>query len=387
MTTEARDRGQGDWHQLLDQTSSVGKLLAKPEYTIDQIMRDAKAIGVGHPRHDFLVNSTLWNVVHARAWNKEIPVEKALEVAKRMISDRSLGNSLADTGKYLEEQGGLDERAYAILRYAADVHTAVWDRTKEEGKLSMDLFEDYARVSGLQDWAGDSEGATKTAQAVVSRLLDWEETGALKDEDDHSLDCAKEEQLLYLRDPESPLYVRLFNSLRTQGARDRRNQMVAGQGAMGLLREGKIDEAFAQVQDGDSQISFTLRVIPFLADVIERGDRERATVLLDRFAESFPDQLKGSSVYLGFTPLIDVLVELDRYELLATMVQGTIAQEDDGEPYFGNADMYSMRAGAVIYNKKGLGRAEEFKGLLSDRLRDKAQEGIEIVQNPPEWLQ
>lgn len=367
---------QNDWHQLLDQASSTGKLLAKPGISTEQILHEAQAIGVGHPRHDFLVQRTLWTVVGTRLGDRKTPVEDALAVAAKMNPDRPLGNSLADTGEELAKIDGLQEKGHAVLRFAADVFTSVWDKAKEDGNLNLELLEDYVRVTERQSWAKDAEGAEVSARAVTTRLLEWEEKGAIENVEDEDMDEIKRELLTCL-DADDPIYARLYDTLKTDEARKDIDQVIAAEKAFALLRAGEVEAAFSEVRDVDAVGILKFLLVPHLYRLISDGDYDTANSRFDSFLKRFPEEFEGDQyVGLSFIPLTEVLVALDRHELLASMIEATIPE--DGDNNSSDVEMLAMRAGVVFAgdDSKDFGR---FKDLLPEAFREKAQEGFDLL--------
>lgn len=386
MAPEARDRGQGDWRQLLDQASSTGKLMAHHSRNTDEIVAAAHSFALGHKRHDYLAQSVLWTVVETRLWDKELPVGNALAVAARMTPDRSLGNSLADAGKYLAREEGYEDKSHPTLRLTARVFKKAWDHERDSGTLDTELLTDFTRVAGLQDEAGDRAGAQITARMIVPRLLAYEKQPDFeKDEHyDSWMDHEKEMLLAHLDESENPYHQELYNTLGTE-ARMRVDQRISSDEALQMLHSGEIDSAFAKVREGNTQIDFTIQFVPYLARVIRSGEKEKAAGLLDRFRESFPDEFEGDqNVSLGFLPLTEVLVALDRHELLAGMIAATqVGDELDkvNAPKHTNAGIHAMRAGAnIFFQDQGEDTLERFKGYLPDDLKPVSQEGFEMAK-------
>ena len=119
--------------------------------------------------------------------NPVISPENKVDIFKALFEPtRDLGNAVADIGKWHSLDTENDQvTAHRMLKYASEIFEQVVDqldeKTSPEIKYEI-ILEDYARVAGLQDSAGDEIGAKKTAIMVTPHLI------SLTKESDNSVD-------------------------------------------------------------------------------------------------------------------------------------------------------------------------------------------------------
>lgn len=107
----------------------------------------------------------------------------AYNLLAAQTNDVSHAWELAEYGKDLDKFNPRSERAHRVLRLASDAFEEVWDSMHVQPLEQRITFyaEEYARVAGLQNWAGDLEGEAITADRIVgageSLFLEAKSTG------------------------------------------------------------------------------------------------------------------------------------------------------------------------------------------------------------------
>lgn len=121
----------------------------------------------------------------------------------------------------------------------------------------------------------------------------------------------------------------------------------------------------------------SLSMIQYIHHQIEQGDVKSVDALFERYQSVFPEKFEGNHyAELCMTPLIDVLIRLNRRELLANMIVATIPEDENNKSEVENL---ALRSGVVLA-KHDPESFSHFKGLLPESLQEKAQEGFNHIK-------
>ena len=296
---------------------------------ISYVLRQSEVFS-GEERDDFR-DQARFGIAQAGLWDEAVDPEASMLLLDGLPSTVGWANSLANTGKYLAQEGPFVERGQEALRRSATMFKQAY-ASMSDAPLSHRaevLIEDYFRVAGLQDEAGDKEGMRETTRAIVPHMVALtEELNEVEDAYDRTtLEDTLKSVIQCLGSLESDDAQTMFKNIHNETFKRTLLVLLQEKFARDLVAVGEIDNGLAiMAANGNTPLSLWNEA----ADLWRDGEHETVQRFVDGVGETFPDYYSEcGGVVINMTPMVEVLAAADRDDLLRTVFMGMLANGED----------------------------------------------------------
>lgn len=315
----------------MESTEPAGEHIAVETYTAEEVMQRAREIAATANSHR--TQSELYEFGEKLLHSPSVEVRLASVVFEEtMEPNPMLGNSLANTGKYLSRSDETAERGKWTLACATRIFEKYCivelDKLSCSEQISI-LAQGYSRVAALQDEAGDKIGARQTALLIGPRLIELRRTVEEVDEVDLfnlEYEMSMVAQRTGLNEPVAQELIKLVEN---SSIRKLFYKVTLEKQVINFIEAGFFKQAFElyKLEDPEEEPSISQSNLFWSAirSHLDSNDEERvkfADKILDAAEEHDANLYTGhDNLSIGFSDIIYVLGRMGRDTAIIDIVE------------------------------------------------------------------